>query len=135
VLHLRHGEAGGADGIERGTVAVAAHDQPVQPVEPVLRAASARVIGPGVLDEQQAAANDHKAYLLPGQPPHRHARDRRPHAGRVLGLRLFGHWHAEVAEQIDIAAAAIFNQMTVDAISDLDLSYTPPLGSPWDVCR
>jgi hypothetical protein len=22
--------------------------------------------------------------------------------------------------------------MTVDAISDLDLSYTPPLGSPWD---
>ena len=25
--------------------------------------------------------------------------------------------------------------MTVDAISDLDLSYTPPLGSPWDVVQ
>ena len=22
--------------------------------------------------------------------------------------------------------------MTVEALSDLDLSYTPPLGSPWD---
>ena len=41
---------------EHGTVAVAAHYQPVQPVEPVLQAAGARVIGPDVLDEQKAAA-------------------------------------------------------------------------------
>jgi hypothetical protein len=25
--------------------------------------------------------------------------------------------------------------MTVDGISDLDLSYTPPLGSPWDALQ
>jgi hypothetical protein len=25
--------------------------------------------------------------------------------------------------------------MSVDAISDLDLSYTPPLGSPWDAIQ
>jgi hypothetical protein len=25
--------------------------------------------------------------------------------------------------------------MTVDAINDLDLSYTPPLGSPWDAVQ
>ncbi len=25
--------------------------------------------------------------------------------------------------------------MTVDAVSDLDLSYTPPLGSPWDAIQ
>lgn len=25
--------------------------------------------------------------------------------------------------------------MTVDALSDLDLSYTPPLGSPWDAVQ
>jgi hypothetical protein len=25
--------------------------------------------------------------------------------------------------------------MTVEAISDLDLSYTPPLGSPWDAIQ
>ena len=51
--------------------------------------------------------------------------------GQLLGVQLFGHRHAEIAKRIDIAATAIFN-MTVDAISDLDLSYTPPLGSPWD---
>ena len=27
------------------------------------------------------------------------------------------------------------NDMTVDAMSDLDLSYTPPLGSPWDAVQ
>jgi hypothetical protein len=25
--------------------------------------------------------------------------------------------------------------MTVDAVSELDLSYTPPLGSPWDAVQ
>ena len=39
---------------------------------------------------------------------------------------------AEIAKRIDIAATAIYNGMTADAVSDLDLSYTPPLGSPWD---
>ena len=32
-------------------------------------------------------------------------------------------------------ASALFNRMTVEAISDLDLSYTHPLGSPWDVVQ
>ena len=40
-----------------------------------------------------------------------------------------------VAKRIDIVATAIFHAMTVDAISDLDLSYTPPLGSPWDAVQ
>ena len=35
----------------------------------------------------------------------------------------------------DIAAAAIHHGMTVDALNDLDLSYTPPLGSPWDAIQ
>ena len=52
-----------------------------------------------------------------------------------LGVQLFGHKHAEVAKRIDIAATAIFNEMTVDAMSELDLSYTPPLGSPWDAVQ
>ena len=55
--------------------------------------------------------------------------------GRLLGLQLFGHKHAEIAKRIDIAATAIFHGMTVDAVSDLDLSYTPPLGSPWDAVQ
>ena len=81
-----------------------------------------------------AEADDHKAYY-PGS--HRIAMrvtgDRR--TGRLLGMQLFGHRHAEIAKRIDIAAAAIYNDMTVAAMSDLDLSYTPPLGSPWEAVQ
>lgn len=55
--------------------------------------------------------------------------------GRLLGAQLFGHRHAEVAKRVDVAAAAIFSALSVDAVGDLDLSYTPPLGSPWDVLQ
>jgi NADPH-dependent 2,4-dienoyl-CoA reductase/sulfur reductase-like enzyme len=79
-------------------------------------------------------ADDHKAYY-PGS--HRIAMrwtgDRQ--TGRLLGVQLFGHRHAEVAKRVDIATAAIFNDMTVEAFSELDLSYTPPLGSPWDAMQ
>ncbi|MGH9120780.1 MAG: FAD-dependent oxidoreductase, partial [Acidimicrobiales bacterium] len=69
-------------------------------------------------------ADDHKAYYPGSHRIHMRytgARD----SGRLLGLQLFGHVHAEVAKRIDIAAAAIFNELTVDQVSDLDLSYTP----------
>jgi len=79
-------------------------------------------------------ADDHKGYY-PGS--HRIAMrftgDRA--TGRLLGLQLFGHKNAEIAKRVDIAAAAIYNGMTVDQVSDLDLSYTPPLGSPWDAVQ
>jgi hypothetical protein len=55
--------------------------------------------------------------------------------GRLLGLQLAGRLGSEIAKRIDIAATAIFNGMTVEGISDLDLSYTPPLGSPWDAIQ
>jgi NADPH-dependent 2,4-dienoyl-CoA reductase/sulfur reductase-like enzyme len=79
-------------------------------------------------------ADDHKAYY-PGSHriAMRYTGDKQ--TGRLLGVQLFGHRHAEVAKRIDIAATAIFHDMTVDAISDLDLSYTPPLGSPWDAVQ
>ena len=82
----------------------------------------------------ESEADDHKAYY-PGS--HRIAMritgDRTTE--RLLGMQLFGHRHAEIAKRIDIAAAAIFHHMTVDAVSDLDLSYTPPLGSPWEAVQ
>ncbi len=79
-------------------------------------------------------ADDHKAYY-PGSHPitMRYTGDRT--TGRLLGVQLFGHKHAEIAKRIDIAATAIFHGMTVDAMSELDLSYTPPLGSPWDAVQ
>ena len=56
-------------------------------------------------------------------------------SGRLLGMQLLGHVRAEVPKRIDIAAAALFNGMSVDALSDLDLSYAPPFGSPWDAVQ
>jgi NADPH-dependent 2,4-dienoyl-CoA reductase/sulfur reductase-like enzyme len=81
-----------------------------------------------------AEADDHKAYY-PGSHriALRYTGDRT--TGRLLGVQLFGHRHGEVAKRVDIVATAIFNEMTVEAISDLDLSYTPPLGSPWDAVQ
>ena len=80
------------------------------------------------------AADDHKAYY-PGSHPisMRYTGDRT--TGRLLGVQLFGHKHAEIAKRVDIAATAIFHGMTVEGMSGLDLSYTPPLGSPWDAVQ
>jgi NADPH-dependent 2,4-dienoyl-CoA reductase/sulfur reductase-like enzyme len=51
---------------------------------------------------------------------------------RLLGAQIVGHWQAEVAKRIDIAAIALLERLTVADLTRLDLSYTPPLGSPWD---
>ena len=82
----------------------------------------------------QSQADDHKAYYPGSHRITMHVTGDRA-TGRLLGLQLFGHRHAEIAKRIDIAATAIFNTMTVDMVSDLDLSYTPPLGSPWDAVQ
>jgi NADPH-dependent 2,4-dienoyl-CoA reductase/sulfur reductase-like enzyme len=99
----------------------------------------------GLRDQDAAAAGfdpvtvgsvqfDHKAYY-PGahQLYLRVTGDR--HSGRLLGAQLVGHQDAEVAKRIDIPAGALFHHMTVDGLSDLDLSYTPPFGSPWDAIQ
>jgi NADPH-dependent 2,4-dienoyl-CoA reductase/sulfur reductase-like enzyme len=81
-----------------------------------------------------AEADDHKAYY-PGSHKiaMRYTGDRP--TGRLLGVQLVGHLGSEIAKRIDIPATAIHNRMTVESISDLDLSYTPPLGSPWDALQ
>jgi NADPH-dependent 2,4-dienoyl-CoA reductase/sulfur reductase-like enzyme len=56
-------------------------------------------------------------------------------SGRLLGAQIAGHYQGEVAKRIDIFATALFNDLTVDDLTDLDLSYTPPLGSPWDAVQ
>jgi NADPH-dependent 2,4-dienoyl-CoA reductase/sulfur reductase-like enzyme len=81
-----------------------------------------------------AEADDHKAYY-PGSHRIRMRFTGDRSTGRLLGVQLYGHKHAEIAKRVDIAATAIFHGMTVDQVSDLDLSYTPPLGSPWDAVQ
>jgi NADPH-dependent 2,4-dienoyl-CoA reductase/sulfur reductase-like enzyme len=98
-----------------------------------LRAHEARAAG---FDPVTVAfqADDHKAYYPDSHKiAMRFTGDRE--TGRLLGVQLFGHKHAEIAKRIDIAATAIHHGMAVDEVSDLDLSYTPPLGSPWDAVQ
>ncbi len=58
-----------------------------------------------------------------------------PEVGRLLGAQLVGRRGTEIAKRVDTYAAAIHHGTSVDEVSDLDLSYTPPLGSPWDAVR
>ena len=77
---------------------------------------------------------DHKAYYPGAHRLHlRITGDRR--TGRLLGAQLLGDQRAQVAKRIDIPATALFHHMTVEGLSDLDLSYTPPFGSPWDAVQ
>ena len=49
---------------------------------------------------------------------------------RLLGAQMAGK--DGVAKRIDILAAALHNQMTVQALAQLDLSYAPPFAPVWD---
>ena len=79
-------------------------------------------------------ADDHKAYY-PGAQPITIRITGDAATGRLLGAQLIGARGTETAKRLDTYATALFHAMTVDAISDLDLSYTPPLGSPWDAVQ
>jgi NADPH-dependent 2,4-dienoyl-CoA reductase/sulfur reductase-like enzyme len=74
---------------------------------------------------------DHKAYYPGARQLHFRVTGDRT-TGRLLGAQLLGHWKSEVSKRIDVFAAALFHEMAVDDLSALDLSYTPPLSSPWD---
>lgn len=74
---------------------------------------------------------DHKAYY-PGAQAMRVRITGDRNTGRLLGVQIMGQWGSEVSKRADIVAAALFHNMSVEDLNDLDLSYTPPLSSPWD---
>ncbi|MDQ1573611.1 MAG: hypothetical protein QOH44_1170, partial [Actinomycetota bacterium] len=81
-----------------------------------------------------AIADDHKAYYPGAQPISiRITGDR--DSGKLLGAQLVGARGTETAKRVDTYATALFHGMTVEQLSELDLSYTPPLGSPWDAVQ
>lgn len=53
-------------------------------------------------------------------------------SGSLLGGQLFGAYGKEVSKRIDTIATALHHRMRVEELNELDLSYTPPLSSPWD---
>jgi pyruvate/2-oxoglutarate dehydrogenase complex dihydrolipoamide dehydrogenase (E3) component len=50
--------------------------------------------------------------------------------GRLLGAQVVGR--SEAAKRIDALAICIWNEMTVDEVLSLDLSYAPPFSPVWD---
>jgi NADPH-dependent 2,4-dienoyl-CoA reductase/sulfur reductase-like enzyme len=60
----------------------------------------------------QITAGDHNAYYPQSHPIHvRLTGDR--DTGRLLGVQLLGHRHAEIAKRIDTAATALFYEAAV----------------------
>jgi NADPH-dependent 2,4-dienoyl-CoA reductase/sulfur reductase-like enzyme len=99
----------------------------------------------GLLDHEAKAAGfspltscaepyDHKAYYPSAEKLHIRVTGDAQNS-RFLGAQIAGNWKAEVAKRIDVFATALFHQMKVDELNALDLSYTPPLGSPWDAVQ
>jgi len=82
----------------------------------------------------ESAPDDHKAYYPTAHPiTARVTGD--IETGLLLGAQLVGRRGTEVAKRIDTFAAAIYAAMSVEQMAELDLSYTPPLGSPWDAVQ
>ncbi|MFF3877304.1 FAD-dependent oxidoreductase [Streptomyces sp. NPDC001978] len=78
--------------------------------------------------------DDHKAYY-PGATPITIRVTGDTTSGLLLGAQLVGRRSAEISKRVYTYATALFHGMNVADISDLDLSYTPPLGSPWDAIQ
>lgn len=77
---------------------------------------------------------DHKRYY-PGAVPLTISVTGDQATGRLLGAQIVGQRTAEISKRIDTFATALHAELTVDDVIDLDLSYTPPLGSPWDAVQ
>ncbi|MGO9530877.1 MAG: FAD-dependent oxidoreductase [Syntrophobacteraceae bacterium] len=74
---------------------------------------------------------DHKAYYPGAEKLYIRLTGNRT-GKELLGAQMLGHKRSEVSKRIDVFASAIYNRMRIDELNDLDLSYTPPLSSPWD---
>ncbi|WP_066194211.1 CoA-disulfide reductase [Gracilibacillus timonensis] len=53
-----------------------------------------------------------------------------PYTNHVLGGQIIGK--KGVDKRIDVLATALYNQMTIDQLQDLDLAYAPPYNGVWD---
>jgi hypothetical protein len=50
--------------------------------------------------------------------------------GRLLGTQLVGREGS--GKRVDVCAVALWNEMTVEEMIGLDLSYAPPFSPVWD---
>jgi NADPH-dependent 2,4-dienoyl-CoA reductase/sulfur reductase-like enzyme len=71
-----------------------------------------------------------RAGYFPGAQPIRVKMTAEQRTGRLLGAQIVGREGA--AKRIDVLATAIWNEMGVDEVLGLDLSYAPPFAPVWD---
>jgi NADPH-dependent 2,4-dienoyl-CoA reductase/sulfur reductase-like enzyme len=71
-----------------------------------------------------------KAGYFPGARPIRVTMITERRTGRLLGAQIVGREGS--AKRIDALAICIWNEMSVDEILSLDLSYAPPFAPVWD---
>jgi NADPH-dependent 2,4-dienoyl-CoA reductase/sulfur reductase-like enzyme len=71
-----------------------------------------------------------RAGYFPGAKPIRVKLLAEKRSGRLLGAQIVGREGA--AKRIDVLATAIWNEMSVDEVLGLDLSYAPPFAPVWD---
>jgi NADPH-dependent 2,4-dienoyl-CoA reductase/sulfur reductase-like enzyme len=71
-----------------------------------------------------------KAGYFPGAEPIRLKMIAERRTGRLLGAQVVGREAA--AKRIDALAVCIWNEMGVDEVLSLDLSYAPPFAPVWD---
>jgi NADPH-dependent 2,4-dienoyl-CoA reductase/sulfur reductase-like enzyme len=71
-----------------------------------------------------------RAGYFPGAQPIRVKMTAEERTGRLLGAQVVGREGA--AKRIDVLATAIWNEMGVDEVLGLDLSYAPPFAPVWD---
>ena len=71
-------------------------------------------------------ADDHKAYYPGATPLHLRLTGDRT-SGKLLGVQMVGHRSAEVSKRVDIVATALYHNMKVASLLDLDLSLRAAL--------
>ncbi|MEA2452967.1 MAG: hypothetical protein QOG04_1677 [Actinomycetota bacterium] len=71
-----------------------------------------------------------RAGYFPGAAPIRTKLVVEKRSGRLLGAQIVGKEGA--AKRIDALATALWNEMTVDHMLNMDLSYAPPFAPVWD---
>lgn len=71
-----------------------------------------------------------RAGYFPGAEPIKTKMIVEERSGRLLGAQIIGKEGA--AKRIDAIAMALWNEMTVDQIMHVDLSYAPPFAPVWD---
>jgi NADPH-dependent 2,4-dienoyl-CoA reductase/sulfur reductase-like enzyme len=84
----------------------------------------------GLQWEQAVVESTTRAGYFPGTEPMKLKVLAERRSGRLLGAQIVGRENS--AKRIDVFATALWNQMAVAEMVNLDLSYAPPFSPVWD---